>query len=68
MAQSYLLLWLLFFLFFFLIVFIFGLRWVFIVLILGSHCGGFSCSGAGTLGAEASVAAAHRLSSCGTRA
>ena len=33
-----------------------------------SHCGGFSCGGAGTLGAEASVAAAHRLSSCGTRA
>ena len=33
-----------------------------------SHCGGFSCSGAGTPGAEASVAAAHRLSSCDTRA
>ena len=29
-----------------------------------SHCGGFSC-GAGALGAQASVVAARRLSSCG---
>ena len=33
-----------------------------------SHCGGFSCCGAWALGARASVVAAHRLSSCGTRA
>ena len=33
-----------------------------------SHCGGFSCCGAQTLGALASVAAACGLSSCGSRA
>ena len=31
-----------------------------------SHCGGFSCCGAQTLGARASVVAACRLSSCGS--
>ena len=30
-----------------------------------SHCGGFSCCGAQALGAQASVVAAHGLSSCG---
>ena len=29
-----------------------------------SHCGGFSCCGAWALGAQASVVAARRLSSC----
>ena len=33
-----------------------------------SHCGGFSCCGAQALGAWASVVAARRLSSCGSRA
>ena len=33
-----------------------------------SHCGGFSCCGAWTLGTWASVVAARGLSSCGTRA
>ena len=33
-----------------------------------SHCGGFSCCGARTLGARASVVAACGLSSCGSRA
>ena len=33
-----------------------------------SCCSGFSCCGARALGARASVAAARRLSSCGTRA
>ena len=33
-----------------------------------SHCGGFSCCGAGALGAWASVLVACGLSSCGTRA
>ena len=32
-----------------------------------SHCGGFSCCGAWSLGAWASVVAAHGLSSCGPR-
>ena len=32
-----------------------------------SHCGGFSCCGAQALGAQASVVAAHGLSSCGMR-
>ena len=31
-----------------------------------SHCGGFSCCGAWTLGTQASVAVAHGLSSCGS--
>ena len=30
------------------------------------HCSGFSSSGAWALGAQASVVAAHRFSSCGT--
>ena len=30
-----------------------------------SHCGGFSCCGARALGTQASVVAAHGLSSCG---
>ena len=30
-----------------------------------SHCGGFSCCGAGALGSQASVVVAHGLSSCG---
>ena len=33
-----------------------------------SHCGGFSCCGAWALGAQASIVAAHGLSSCGTQA
>ena len=33
-----------------------------------SHCGGFSCCGAQTLGTRASAVAAHRLSSCSARA
>ena len=33
-----------------------------------SHCGGFSCCGAWALGMRASVVAARRLSSCGSRA
>ena len=33
-----------------------------------SHCGGFSCCGAGELGAQASVVVARELSSCGLRA
>ena len=33
-----------------------------------SHCGGFFCCGAQTLGMQASVVVAHRLSSCGSRA
>ena len=33
-----------------------------------SHCGGFSCCGAWTLGVQASVVAAHELSSCGSLA
>ena len=33
-----------------------------------SHCSGFSCCGAGALGAQASVVVARGLSSCGTRA
>ena len=33
-----------------------------------SHCGGFSCCGARTLGMKVSVVVAHRLSSCGSRA
>ena len=33
-----------------------------------SYCGGFSCCGAQALGTRASVVAAHRLSSCGSRA
>ena len=33
-----------------------------------SHCGGFSCCGAQALGAQASVAVARGLSSCGSRA
>ena len=33
-----------------------------------SYCGGFSCCGAWALGAWASVVAAHRLSSCSSRA
>ena len=32
-----------------------------------SHCGGFSCCGAWTLGAQASVVAARGLSSCGSQ-
>ena len=35
---------------------------------LASHCSGFSCCRAQALGAQASVVAACRLSSCGTRA
>ena len=31
-----------------------------------SHCGGFSCCGARTLGARASVVVARGLSSCGS--
>ena len=33
-----------------------------------SHCGGFSCCGVRALGTRASVAVAHRLSTCGSRA
>ena len=33
-----------------------------------SHCSGFSCCGAWTLGTQASVAVACELSSCGSRA
>ena len=33
-----------------------------------SHCSGFSCCGARTLGAQASVVAACGFSSCGSRA
>ena len=33
-----------------------------------SHCGGFSCCGAGALGVRASVVVARGLSSCGSRA
>ena len=33
-----------------------------------SHCGGFSCCGAWSLGARASVVVVHGLSSCGSRA
>ena len=33
-----------------------------------SHCGGFSCCGAWALGTQASVVAAHELSSCGSQA
>ena len=33
-----------------------------------SRCGGFSCCGAWRLGGQASVAAAHGLSSCGSQA
>ena len=33
-----------------------------------SHCGGFSCGGARALGTQASVVAAHGLSSCGSQA
>ena len=33
-----------------------------------SHCGGFSCCGAGSLGARASVVVARGLSGCGSRA
>ena len=33
-----------------------------------SHCGGFSCYGAWTLGMRASVVVARGLSSCGSRA
>ena len=33
-----------------------------------SHCGGFSCYGAQTLGAQASVVVARGLSSCGSEA
>ena len=33
-----------------------------------SHCGGFSCCGAWTLGVQASVVVAHGLSSCGSQA
>ena len=33
-----------------------------------SHCGGFSCCGAQTLGARISVVVAHGLSSCSSRA
>ena len=33
-----------------------------------SHCGGFSCCGAWTLGARASVVVACGLSSCGSQA
>ena len=32
-----------------------------------SHCGGFSCCGAGVWGTQASVVAAHSLSHCGSR-
>ena len=31
-----------------------------------SHCGGFSCCGARTVGSQASVVVAHGLSSCGS--
>ena len=41
------------------------LRWLFLKLqwVWASHCGGFSRCGAQTLGAQASVVEAHRLSS-----
>ena len=41
---------------------------LFLAVARDSHCGGFSCCGAWALGAWASVAAAHGLSSCGVRA
>ena len=38
------------------------------LLVWASHCGGFSCCRVQALGAQDSVVAAHRLSSCGSRA
>ena len=61
-----------------------GLRWVFmaahrlaavaesrvysLAVVAGVHCSDFSCCGARALGAQASVAAVHELSSCSPRA
>ena len=61
-----------------------GLRWVFmaahrlaavaesrvysLAVVAGVHCSDFSCRGARALGAQASVAAVHELSSCSPRA
>ena len=69
---------------FYSVLFIFWLHWVFVACVgflqlqragatlccgaQASHCGGFSCCGAQALGVRASVVAARRLSSCGTRA
>ena len=50
-----------------LFLFYFWLRWVFVAargLSLVAGSGGFSCCGAWALGAQASVVAARRLSSC----
>ena len=68
--------------FFLILFIYFWLRWVFVAArglslvaasratlccgVRASHCGGFSCCGARTLGARASVVVAHRLSSCGS--
>ena len=38
------------------------------IAVRGLLCGGVSCYGAQALGAQTSVVAAHRLSSCGARA
>ena len=43
-------------------------RGLLFVAVWASHCGGFSCCGAWAIGAQASVVAAHGLSSCGVRA
>ena len=37
-------------------------------IVRASHCSGFSCCGAQTLGTRASVVVARRLSSCGSQA
>ena len=47
--------------------FIYWLCWDFVAA-WAFRCGGFSCCGARALGARASVAAAHGLSSCGSQA
>ena len=39
-----------------------------LLIVVASHCSGFSCCGAWALGAWASVVVACRLSSCGARA
>ena len=73
-----------FFFKFILFIYYFWLCWVFIAAcglslvaasratlhcgVQASHCGGFSCCRTRALGAWASVAVAHRLSSCGSRA
>ena len=48
--------------------FIFGCVGSSLLYVAFSSCGGFSCCRAWALGARASVVAARRLSSCGSRA